>query len=56
MKTIRFNFLSAIFLWLGSCCIATAQDPSPLLASSAQITFQNQEAITLESAVENLTW
>jgi hypothetical protein len=26
MKTITFNFLAAIFLWLASCCIAVAQD------------------------------
>ncbi len=26
MKTITFNLLSAIFLWLISCCLAAAQD------------------------------
>jgi hypothetical protein len=50
MKRIMFNLLPAIFLWLLSCCIATAQDPAPLLASSAQITFQNQQAVTVASA------
>jgi hypothetical protein len=35
MKKILFDLLPAIFVWLGSCCIATAQDP---VAQSDQIT------------------
>jgi hypothetical protein len=35
MKKMLFNLLPAIFLWFGSCCIATAQDP---VAQSDQIT------------------
>jgi hypothetical protein len=50
MKRTMFNLLPAIFIWLCSYCIATAQDPAPLLASSAQITFQNQQVITVASA------
>lgn len=40
MKRITYNLLPAIFLWLGSCCIASAQDT----ASSDQIT-QDQQII-----------
>jgi hypothetical protein len=36
MKTIIFSLLPAIFLWFGSSCIATAQDPG--VAQSDQIT------------------
>jgi hypothetical protein len=36
MKRILFNLLPAIFLWLGSCCIANAQ------ATGDQITNDNQ--------------
>jgi hypothetical protein len=50
MKRLTFNLLPAIFLWLLSCCVAMAQDPAPLLASSAQITFQNQQVVTVASA------
>jgi hypothetical protein len=50
MKRTTFNLLPAIFLWLLSCCIAKAQDPASLLASSAQITFQNQQVVTVASA------
>jgi hypothetical protein len=42
MKKILFNLLPAIFLWFGSCCIATAQDP---VAQSDQITLENGEVI-----------
>jgi len=35
MKKILFNLLPAIFIWFGSCCIATAQDS---VAQSDQIT------------------
>jgi hypothetical protein len=41
MKRILFNLLPAIFLWLGSCCIAIAQAP---VAQSDQIT-QDQQII-----------
>ena len=34
MKTITFNLMPAIFLWLASCCITAAQD----VAQSDQIT------------------
>ncbi len=40
MKRIILNLLSAIFLWLGICCIATAQDPG--VAQSDQITDGQQ--------------
>jgi hypothetical protein len=36
MKRTLFNLLPAIFLWFGSCCIATAQEPE--VAQSDQIT------------------
>lgn len=49
-KQTRFKVLASIFLWLATCCLATAQDPAPLLASSAQITFQNQQVVTVASA------
>jgi hypothetical protein len=39
MKRILFNLLSAIFLWLGSCCIANGQAP---VAQSDQITDDQQ--------------
>jgi hypothetical protein len=39
MKRILFNLLPAIFLWFGSCCIATAQAP---VAQSDQITDDQQ--------------
>jgi hypothetical protein len=50
MKRTMFTLLPAIFLWLCSCCIATAQDPGPPFASADQITFQNQQVITASSA------
>ena len=50
MKRIRLLPLLAIFLWLSSCCITSAQDPWPPLASADQITFQNQQVITGSSA------
>ncbi len=40
MKRIILNLLPAIFLWLGICCIATAQDPG--VAQSDQITDGQQ--------------
>jgi len=49
-KQTRFKALASIFLWLATCCLATAQDPAPLLASSAQITFQDQQVVTVASA------
>jgi hypothetical protein len=50
MKQTVFNLLAGIFLWLCSCCAVTAQDPAPLPASSAQITFPNQQVVTVTSA------
>lgn len=43
MKKIIFSLSSAIFVWLGSCCIATAQDGQ--VAQSDQITGDGQEII-----------
>jgi hypothetical protein len=43
MKKLVFNLLPAIFLWLGSCCIAIAQDAP--VAQSDQITGDGQEII-----------
>ena len=40
MKRITYSLLSAIFLWLGSCCILTGQVP---VAQSDQITTDGQE-------------
>jgi hypothetical protein len=47
MKRIIFTLLPAIFLWLGSCCVATAQDPDPEpeVAKSAEITKEDEEVI-----------
>jgi len=45
MKRILFNLLPVIFLWLGCCCIATAQD----LAQSDQIT-QDQQIIQADAS------
>lgn len=39
MKRTLFNLLPAIFLWLGSCCMAIAQAP---VAHSDQITTNGQ--------------
>jgi hypothetical protein len=48
MQRIRFNLLSVIFLWLVSCCIATAQAP---VALSDQITNgDTQEVIQADSS------
>ena len=44
MKTITLNLLPAMFLWLCSCCAATAQD----VAQSDQIT-QGQQIIQADS-------
>jgi hypothetical protein len=46
MKRTTFSLLSAIFLWLGSCCIATGQAP---VAQSDQIT-QGQQLIQNSSS------
>lgn len=43
MKNIVFTLLSAIFLWLGSCYVARAQDPG--VAQSDQITGDGEEII-----------
>ncbi len=50
MKKIRLLPLLAIFLWLSSYCITSAQDPGPPLASAEQITFQNQQVVTVDTA------
>jgi hypothetical protein len=42
MKKAIFSLLPAIFLWLGSCCIAIAQAP---VAQSDQITTDDQQII-----------
>jgi hypothetical protein len=42
MKKMLFSLLPAIFIWLGSCCIATAEDSG--VAQSDQIT-QGQQII-----------
>src|SRR6266853_3693303 len=46
MKRTTFNLLLAIFLWLGSCCIASGQAP---VAQSDQIT-QGQQTIQNNSS------
>lgn len=38
MKKTIFSLLPAIFLWLGSCCTASAQEPEAPVAQSDQIT------------------
>lgn len=50
MKKIRLLPLLAIFLWLSSCRITSAEDPGPPLASAEQITFQNQQVVATSSA------
>jgi hypothetical protein len=45
MKRTMFNLLLAIFLWLGSCCVAIAQD----VAQSDQIS-QGQQIIQADSS------
>ena len=42
--------MPAIFLWICGCRLANGQDPGSLVASSAQITFQNQQVVTVSSA------
>jgi hypothetical protein len=49
MKRILFSVLPAILFWLGSCCIVNAQNPGPPVATSDQITLQNQQTITASS-------
>ena len=44
MKKLTFNLLPAIFLWLGSCCIANGQ------ATGDQITDPNQQIIQDDSS------
>jgi hypothetical protein len=43
MKRILFSLLSVIFLWLGSCLIANAQEPEGAL--SDEITFGDGQEI-----------
>jgi hypothetical protein len=45
MKRTLFILLPSIFLWLGSYCIATAQEPEAPVAQSDQITGDGQEII-----------
>jgi hypothetical protein len=45
MKKILFNLVPAIFLWFGSCCIATAQ-----VAQSDEITDDSQQIIQDDSS------
>src|SRR5947208_3432791 len=47
MKRTMFNLLAAIFLWLGSCCIASAQAP---VAQSDQIKDDDQQIIQDDSS------
>jgi hypothetical protein len=51
MKNIIFTLLPAIFLWLGSCNVATAQepDPDPEVAKSAEITKEDEEVVVDDS-------
>jgi hypothetical protein len=51
MKKIIFSLLPAIFLWLGSCYVATAQDPDPEpeVAKSAEITKEDEEVVVDDS-------
>jgi hypothetical protein len=50
MKRILFSLLPVIFLWPGSCRIATAQEPDPPGASSDEITFEDNEVIEDKSS------
>lgn len=45
MKRTLFILLPSIFFWLGSYCIATAQEPEAPVAQSDQITGDGQEII-----------
>jgi len=45
MNKIIFNLLPALFLWLGSYPIATAQEPEAPVAQSDQITADGQQII-----------
>lgn len=49
MKNVIFTLLPAIFLWLGSCYVATAQDPDPEVAKSAEITKEDEEVVVDDS-------
>lgn len=50
MKNRIIGTLLLGLLWQWSGHIANAQDPGPPLASSEQITFQNQQVVTVSSA------
>ena len=45
MKNVIFSLLAAIFLSLGSCYVATAQEPDPEVAKSAEITKEDEEVV-----------
>ncbi len=45
MKNIIFTLLPAIFLWLGTCHVATAQEPDLVVAKSAEITTADEELV-----------
>jgi hypothetical protein len=49
MKNLIFTLLPAIFLWLGSCNVATAQEPDPEVAKSAEITTGGEEVVVDDS-------
>jgi hypothetical protein len=49
MKNLIFTLLPAIFLWLGSCNVATAQEPDPEVAKSAEITKEDEEVVVDDS-------
>ena len=49
MKNLIFTLLPAIFLWLGSCNVATAQEPDPDVAKSAEITKEDEEVVVDDS-------
>jgi hypothetical protein len=49
MKNVIFTLLPAIFLWLGTCYVATAQEPDPEVAKSAEITKEDEEIVVDDS-------
>jgi hypothetical protein len=49
MKNVILTLLPAIFLWLGSCNVATAQEPDPEVAKSAEITPAGEEVVVDDS-------
>ena len=45
MKKIIFTLLPTIFLWLVTWHVATAQEPDPVVAKSAEITTAGEEVV-----------